>query len=99
MNADWWPAGAHLSMQLGQRYACIATASGGEKNLFAPPPKTLEAWLSQQSESPRLYASQALLRLLFPTPEKRENGGGNPAYFPLSPERLLQTDGLLFLPT
>ncbi len=99
MNADWWPAGAQLPLQLGQRYAFIATASGGKESLFAPQPGTLEAWLRQQSESPRLYATQALLPLLPPTLEKSGKGGGHPASFPLPPERLPQTDGVLFLPT
>ncbi|CAM3705401.1 Erythromycin esterase [Deinococcus saxicola] len=99
MNADWWPAGAHLSESLGQQYAFIATSSGEGAGLPAPQPDTLEGWLSGQSGAPTLYATQKLASLLPATLVKRTDTAGNRAYFPLASERISQIDGLLFLPT
>ncbi len=84
MNLEWCPAGVHLATRMGERYAFIATAIGQGSGLPVPLPTTLEGWLNQQTSSPRLYTSQALLRNL---PSS------------LKPEHLQQTDGVFFLPT
>lgn len=99
MHLEWCPAGVHLSARMGERYAFIATAAGQGASLPVPPPDTLEGWLSQQSSSPQLYASQALARVLPPSLAKRTDTTGIPGYFPLKPEHLQQTDGVFFLPT
>ncbi len=98
MDMVWCPAGVHLTARLGERYAFIATAVGEGAGLPRPPTTTLEGWLSQQSSSPQLYASQALGRILPSSLTKRTDTSGNPGYSPLKPEHLQQTDGVLFLP-
>ena len=98
MNLEWCPAGVRLSARLGERYAFIATAAGQGAGLPVPPPTTLEGWLSQQSGSPQLYATQSLMRVLPSSLTKRTDTSGNRGYFPLKPEQLEQTDGVFFLP-
>ena len=101
MNLEWCPAGVHLAARMGERYAFIATAAGEGAGLPMPLPTTLEGWLSQQSGSPQLYASQVLARILPSSLTKRTYTSKNPGYgysF-IRPERLQGTDGMLFLPT
>lgn len=102
MNLEWCPAGVHLAARMGERYTFIATAIGQGAGLPVPPPTTLEGWLNQQTNSPHLYATRALARVLPPSLAKRTDTSGSPGYFPLfplEPKHLRQTDGVLFLPT
>ncbi len=99
MNLAWCPAGVHLAARVGERYAFIATAIGQGAGLPVPPPTTPEGWLNQQTSSPHLYATQALMRVLPPSLTKRTDISGDPGYSPLKPEHLQQTDGVFFLPT
>lgn len=93
------PRGVHLAARLGERYAFVAAALGQGAGLPAPAPDTLEGWLSQQSGSPRLYATQALVRVLPSSLAKRTDTSGSPGYSPMKPEHLQRTDGVFFLPT
>lgn len=90
----WWSAGAHLSTRLGEGYAFIASTLGSGAGLPEPAPDTLEGFLSQQADSPRLYSTKTLdlpatLRRRTDTPR---------SYISPKPETLAQADGLLFLP-
>jgi erythromycin esterase-like protein len=99
MNLAWCPAGVHLAARVGERYAFIATTLGEGAGLPVPLPTTLEGWLNQQTSSPHLYATQALVRVLPPSLTKRTDTSGNRGYSPLKPEHLQQTNGVFFLPT
>ena len=98
-NWAWVPAGVHVSTRMGEWYAFIATAVGEGAGLPTPLPTTLEGWLCQQARSPRLFATPVLERILPSSLTKRTDTSGNPGYFPLKPEYLQQTDGVLFLPS
>ncbi|TSA88139.1 erythromycin esterase family protein [Deinococcus detaillensis] len=87
MNADWWPAGAHLAAHWGQQYAFIGMASGTNLGLPAPYPEPV---------TPHLYAAPALTPLLSAGQQRKAEK--NAASSPLSLERLPQSDGVLFLP-
>ncbi|AZI43903.1 erythromycin esterase [Deinococcus psychrotolerans] len=87
MNADWWPAGAHLAAQWGQQYAFIGMASGTNLGLPAPYPEPV---------TPHLYAAPALTPLLSAGQQRKAEE--NAASFPMSLERLAQSDGVLLLP-
>ncbi len=94
---EWWPAGAHLTLRMGQQYVFIAMSCGEGEGLPAPQPGTLEGWLSQRTSSPYLYATPALLPKLPPSLTKRTDTAGT-RYSALEPEHLGQTDGVFFLP-
>jgi erythromycin esterase-like protein len=97
----WWPAGAHLTQSLGERYAVIGMALGvSDDNAVAPPePDTLEARLSRaggplfiptrRGESPP-PAGVAALPL-------RSGSALNPTYAPLTPESFADFEWLVFL--
>lgn len=56
MNADWWPAGAHLLNGLGTQYAVIAMSSGEGADLPQP-----HAVGGRQHSGPHLFATPVRL--------------------------------------
>jgi erythromycin esterase-like protein len=99
MSTGWLPVGARLAASLGRRYALIASTAGEGEGLTAPPPGTVEGWLAGMASSPRLFPTAGLLDGHTPPLETRADTAGRRGYFPLKPEDLHRTDGILFLPT
>ncbi len=95
--ARWWPVGAHVCAHPDPGYAVIVTGAGQGAGLPLPAADTLEGWLRRQSEGPRLYATQRLLGTLPASLKRRSDAPAN-RFFPLEPDRIARTDGLLFLP-
>ena len=92
---EWWPAGAHLTQALGDRYAVIGMALGSsEANaVAAPEPGTLEAALAAAGGS-----------FFIPTAGGEVTGSPvrtgstlNPTYAPLNGESFADFEWLIFL--
>lgn len=99
---SWWPAGAHLSQLLGERYAVIGTALGvSAENGIAPPgPGTLEAMLTSPSAPARLIPTRRGAGLpadAIAALSTRAASDRNRSYVPLSPQSFTDFDWLAAL--
>ena len=98
----WWPAGAHLSEMLGERYAVIGSGIGvcEAQGIGSPEAGTLEARLSAAgrpalfipTHSGRELGAAAITSL--PT---RSGSAKNSSYFPLTGHSLSDFDWLVVL--
>ena len=95
-RAEWWSAGAHLSLRLDRHYAFIASdlgeaARGGIEGAASD---TLQGTLSAQTPEIKLFPASALTTLPAHLTPRRD---APRPYIPLSLPVLSQADGLLFL--
>lgn len=93
----WWPAGAHMSARLGDRYAMIGTSAArlAPMNLGEPEAGTLEALLSAGSGQVRFvptHRGERLLRSVVWATPTRSNA--HPGYFPFTPQSFTDFDWL-----
>lgn len=100
--ATWWPAGSHLNIMLGPRYAVIGSAVGvsDANGIVRPEPGTLEARLTALPE-PGLFIpthkGQGLLDPEIASLPVRSGSMKNPTYIPLTPQSFSDFDWLAFL--
>ena len=89
----WWPAGAHLNVSMGARYAVVGVGVGtsAASRLGPPEPDTLEGLLCATPGPARLIPTRLGAGLDIPSLPVR-NTGGNPAFFPLGSESLTDFD-------
>ncbi len=95
----WFGAGAQAAARLGDGYRHVAMAIGAAPahGLGAPAAGTVEGELYREQAAPaRLYRGPELAQRLSGN-AAREDRDERGAYFPLEPERLADTDGVLFL--
>ena len=98
----WWSAGAILGAQLDDQYAFLASALGSApgRGVAAPPPDTLEGALSALPGQRYVVNAARLATVLgdtAPPLATRTDTAADPAYFPLDPGHLRQTDGIVFV--
>lgn len=98
----WWPAGAHLNMMLGARYAVIATGVGmSEANgIGQPEDGTLEARLTAAPGPMRFiptHKGQHLSESVIAALPIRTGSAKNPSYFPFTHQSFTDFNGLLVL--
>lgn len=98
----WWSAGAIVSAQLGPRYAFLALALGSaaDHGLGVPAADTLEGVLYASTDGTclvtgRSLAEEAARAGVVPTP--RTGAAHHHGYFPLEPDQLATTDGVIFV--
>jgi erythromycin esterase-like protein len=100
--ATWWPAGSHLNIMLGQRYAVIGSAVGvsDANGIVRPEPGTLEARLTALPE-PGVFIpthkGQGLLAPEIASLPVRSGSMKNPTYIPLTPQSFSDFDWLAVL--
>jgi erythromycin esterase-like protein len=97
---EWWPAGAHLEVAFGPRYAVIGAAIGMSEahGIGRPEPGTLEAMLMTAPGPVRFiptHRGKGLPAKDIQAVVKRSGSGKNFTYFPLSAESIADFDGLL----
>jgi erythromycin esterase-like protein len=97
---SWWSAGAIAAAQMGDRYAFLASALGSapDRGLGVPDPDTLEGALYAVAEDRCIFGSRRLaetIRCRSPKLTRRTDASTN--YFPLDPDRLDGTDGIVFV--
>ncbi len=98
----WWPAGAHLDVTLGPRYAVIGSAVGvsDPNGIGTPEAGTLEALLAAAPGPGRFiptHRGQGLLAPEIAALPTRSGSMKNPTYFPLTPESFTDFDWLAVL--
>jgi erythromycin esterase-like protein len=98
----WWPAGAHLSQVLGNRYAVIGTGVGvsAANGIGQPEAETLEARLLSVPGPVRLIAierGQWLADSEIKSLRARSASALNSTYFPLTPQSFTDFDALAVL--
>lgn len=91
---EWWPAGAHLSRVLGNRYAVIGTGVGvsAENGIGAPEPGTLESRFTENG----LISTKNAPAIDLPI---RSGSVLNPTYFPWTGDSFQDFDWLAFIPS
>ena len=102
MVLEWWPAGAHLDLVLGPRYAIVGSAIGlSQANRIGPPEVgTLDARLLTGQGTGRFIPTHRGAGLpaaeigALPT---RAESSRNPGYFPLTAQHLRDFDWLVIL--
>lgn len=97
---SWWSAGAIAAAQMGNRYAFLASALGSapDHGLGVPEPDTLEGALYAAVAGRCIFDSKRLgdaLRDKATGLTPRTDASTN--YFPLDPDRLDGTDGVVFI--
>ncbi|MEV0612927.1 erythromycin esterase family protein [Nonomuraea sp. NPDC050404] len=102
MALEWWSAGAIVSARLGDGYAFLASALGAvhHQGLPLPHPETIEGVLSTLPGNRHVVDSRALTAALDGAgvkPVPRTDIANNYGYFPLNPEHLAETDGIVFV--
>ncbi|MCM2392156.1 erythromycin esterase family protein [Streptomyces albipurpureus] len=98
----WWSAGAIVSAQLGPQYAFLALALGSatDHGLGVPAPDTLEGVLYASTDDRCFTTGQSLTGEVERTgvvPTLRTGASHHHGYFPLEPDQLGSTDGVIFL--
>lgn len=98
----WWPAGAHLDVILGSRYAVIGSAIGvsDANGIGQPESGTLESLLTNAPGPVRLiptHKKQGLPGSEIVALPIRSGSTKNHSYFPLTPESLTDFDWLAVL--
>lgn len=99
-TVSWWGAGAITAAQMGEGYAFLASALGSapDQGLGAPDPDTLEGVLYAATKGRCIFDSKCLaetVRDRSPNLIPRTDASTN--YFPLDPDRLDGTDGVIFI--
>ncbi|GAA5513574.1 hypothetical protein Dcar01_02315 [Deinococcus carri] len=96
---EWWSAGAHVSLRLGQQYAFIASDLGAApaKGIEEPGPDTLQGVLMNLAGPVSLVASRELTTALPQDLTRRTDVPPRAGYFPLAAQDLPLTDGVLFV--
>jgi erythromycin esterase len=99
---EWWPAGAHLSTMLGQRFSVIGTGVGTSEahGITTPEPGTLEARLTTAPGSGRFiptHQGQTFGTAAVAALQTRASGAKNPGYFALTAKSLTDFDWLAVL--
>jgi len=96
----WWPAGAHLSVTHGAKYAVIGVGAGTSvaSQLTPPDAGTLEAHLFAAPGPVRVVPTQ-LGKTLDAANLPTRNMHGNPRYFPFDAQSLTDFDFLALLDT
>jgi erythromycin esterase-like protein len=100
----WWPAGAHLAVMLGPRYAVIGSAVGVSEahGIGVPEPATLEARLANGPHWGLLiptHGGRGLPAGEITTLPRRSGSERNPSYSSLTPESFTDFDWLTLLGT
>jgi erythromycin esterase-like protein len=95
---EWWSAGAIVSVQLGDKYAFLATAVGTIRHhdVAAPPPDTIEGLLYALPGDRYVVDARHLSTVLGdvpPAPRVSPWFG----YSPLDPAQLTSIDGIVFV--
>lgn len=98
MALEWWSAGAIVGSQLGDGYAVLALALGSAPHheIGTPAPDTVEGVLSTLPGNRYLIDPHALAARgakLVPRTDTTARYG----YFPLDPDHLGETDGIIFI--
>jgi len=98
----WWPAGAHLGVIFGSRYAVIGSGVGvsDAHGIGAPEPGTLEARLTAAPGPGRFIPTRGgdgLSPADVATLPVRSGSAKNPGYFPLSARSFTDFDWLAVL--
>jgi erythromycin esterase len=100
--ATWWPAGSHLNIMLGARYAVIGSAVGvsDANGIGRPEPGTLEARLTALPE-PGVFIpthrGQGLMAQEIASLPVRSGSMKNPTYIPLTSQSFTDFDWLAVL--
>ncbi len=99
---SWWPAGAHLNVTFGSRYAVIGSAVGtSEANgIGQPEPGTLESLLASSPGPVRFiptHKGQMLKPEAIETVPTRCGSQKNQSYFPLTAQSFVDFDWLAVL--
>ncbi|MFC6014639.1 erythromycin esterase family protein [Plantactinospora solaniradicis] len=99
---QWWSAGAIVHAQVGDQYAFLASALGVARHqgLDVPPADTLEGVLAALPEDRYVMNSARLadaLRGAEVSVTTRTDTSTNHGYFPLDPDHLEDTDGVIFI--
>ncbi|MBT2513361.1 erythromycin esterase family protein [Arthrobacter sp. ISL-30] len=102
MSLEWWSAGAIAAAQSGRRYAFIAGALGSasQHDIPAPEEGTLEEELGRLPGGKYVLDARKLSTALGNTVMDltlRMDAPEDTGYFPLEPDQLDGTDGVLFL--
>src|SRR5262249_31139405 len=89
---EWWPAGAHLSRVMCNRYAVIGTGGGGseENGIVAPQPGTLESRFADNVLIPTKNAPATNMPI-------RTGSVRNPTSFPWTQDSFQDFDWLAFV--
>ncbi|HEV7127153.1 MAG TPA: erythromycin esterase family protein [Ktedonobacterales bacterium] len=100
----WWPAGAHLHVLLGPRYAVIGSAVGESpaNGIATPEAGTLESRLTAVPGPIRLlptHRGHALPAAAIAALPTRSGSVKNPSYFALTPQSLTDFDWLAVFDT
>ena len=95
----WWPAGAHVAQQFGDRYAVIGTAVGSsaDNGIAAPEADTLVACLIKTPGPVRFVPTRDVRDMPLAGMPVRTGSKKNPTYFGLDTESLADFDGLITL--
>ncbi|MPY67564.1 erythromycin esterase family protein [Deinococcus sp. SDU3-2] len=101
MRVEWWSAGAHVSIRLGQQYAFVASDLGSApaKGIGEPAPDTLEGALMTLAGPVSLVTSGTLTASLPDHLAPRTGVPPQAGYFPLGAQHLPLTNGVLFVKT
>ena len=100
----WWPAGAHVSDMLGNRYAVIGSAVGASEDngIGTPEAGTLEARLTAlvgPGRFVRTHGGEGLPHADVAALARRTGSAKNPTYQPLSPQSWSDFDWIAALDT
>jgi erythromycin esterase-like protein len=96
---QWWPAGAHVSEMLGDRYAVIGSAVGSSEShgLATPAPETFEAILTSGPDAGRFLPTRrgaAMTPGALASAVPRAAGWKNSSYFSLSAQSFSDFDAI-----
>lgn len=99
LRVEWWSAGAHVSLRLGERYAFIAGDLGSApgKGIGDPAPDTLGGVLMSLPDPVSLVNARDLTAALTEQLAARTDVPPRAGYFPLQGPDLPLTDGVLFV--
>ncbi len=98
---QWWPAGSHLRLLLGNSFVTIAGALGTSfaNGLERPEKETVEAALMELRSPAFLLITRPVKTLAASGLPARSPGSRNLSYIPISKESLQDFQALIFLPT
>lgn len=101
-TVSWWSAGALAAAQMGSQYAFLASALGtaADQGLGVPSSDTLEGALYAVAEDRCIFNSRSLAKTLCTVGSKltlRTDTSTNHGYSALDPDRLVGTDGVIFI--
>lgn len=102
LDLQWWSAGAITATRFGADYAFVSMDLGAAPHhgLAAPAPDTLQGLLAEATEHWHLFDAIELASALGDQASAlsaREAAPAELSYFPLDPDHITDTDGVLFL--